>query len=170
MARRIIRGISFVGMPLGLQRRVIESVATIEELKDFRDLCIKSRKIAQEIRGKDYKDTKNLRNKHGQLAAKKSYYRKAWRTRYCMQMKPGLYKVCKNYSWYNYYETLNGGLGVVQNYYGSRKGSLMKNSLLMFSHHDEIGNAHFITCDDSRTIGFKQANSAIDYLERMPDA
>ena len=85
-------------------------------------------------------------------------------------MKPGLYRVCKKYGKHGYYDTLDGGEGVVHNYWLKAKVSLYKNSLLMFSHHDDVGNVHFVTCDHNKTIAFKHAASALDFIERVPDA
>jgi hypothetical protein len=171
MSKRIIKGVSFVGTPIGMKRRVLDLVATIEELEYFHTQCCHNRQLNLEIYSLEYEQSRPKRAKKCEVQSKKRYYRQLWRSRYSDQIKSGLYKTCKKYKWYDYYETLNGGEGVMQNSrYRGPLSSLPKDSLLMFSHRDEVGNVHFVTCVNNRTIGFKRGSAQVDSLERVADA
>ena len=76
MNKKIIKDVSFVGLGTGVQNRVLESVATLRELQDFRDLCLKAKDLSKQLVGVGWDKSKLIRSKICNISAKKSYYRK----------------------------------------------------------------------------------------------
>ena len=69
---------------------------------------------------------------------------------------------------YEFQNTLPSGEGCYANYFtGCTPGPLHPGTLMMYSHHDKIGNIHFLTCENNQTIAFTKAHAKLENLKRI---
>ena len=154
-----IHGISVVNTNFGIQRFVIEQVASQKEIIKFKSLLEeKNRLIFEAYSSKQMPVWRNVQPIDSELRG----YRKYWRTKYTDSFAEGLYKSTKRLSWQ--FGRCAGEFGTTW-----KNKVIDKGAILMYVRHDPLGNVELMHLESNELIKVPRGNANCDSLILMND-
>ena len=144
----------------GVKKDILQYVAKADELKKFKSLVDKKRRLRFEAwqAKKQYPKYRDI----GPINSELRGYRLWWRTKYTNSFDEGLYKVTKN---------LRYEVGKCQGEFGVcwLNSVIERNTLFMYVRHDALDNIELMNLSNSQLIKIKRGSSSSEAFIKVEE-